>query len=89
MSRDSFGDGPNRQVLLRLSDTQARLLTAIAYLRGQTATEVVRTEVAKLLEAEGTSDRIQRIIRERLEYEAELDGMVSPIAPRRLSKPSS
>ena len=87
MAREPSKDSPNHQVLIRLTRTQAEVLSALAFLRGTTGTEIVRTEIAGFLENAASSERVQRLVRERREYEAEESRKLRPIRPERTARP--
>lgn len=58
-----------------------RVSSALAYLRGTSATEIARDEVVAFLDKAAGADRIQRLIRERAEFEAEETGKLRSIRP--------
>ncbi len=70
-----------QQVLIRLTSAQSDVLSALAYLRGTSATEIVRDEVVAFLDKAAAVERIQRLIRERAEFEAEEAGKLRSIRP--------
>lgn len=90
MPKRGAGDAASRQVLVRLTDAQFEVLSALAYLRGVTSTEIARGEVASLLDRAKSDDRIQRLIRERREFEAEEAGQLRtlPTAAERTTDPA-
>jgi hypothetical protein len=80
------GGSSKRQVLIRLTDTEFEVLSALAYLRGVTGTEVVRAETVQLLDRIGPGARIQRLIQERREFEAEEAGQLRSLRDGKPSK---
>jgi hypothetical protein len=73
------------QVLIRLTAGQSEILSALAFLRGTSSTEIVRDEVVSFLDTAATSERVQRLVRERAEFEAEGAGKLRSI--RSVGKP--
>lgn len=80
------GDGASQQVLIRLTATQTEVLSALAFLRGTSATEIVRDEVVAFLDNAASADRVQRLVRERAEFKAEEAGKLHSIRPATNSK---
>ena len=90
MPKRRDGDAASRQVLMRLTEAQFEVLSALAYLRGATSTEIARGEVASLLDRAKGDHRVQRLIRERREFEAEEAGQLRalPTAADRTTDPA-
>lgn len=72
-------DATSQQVLIRLTAQQSEVLSALAYLRGTSATEIVRDEIVGFLEHASSAERVQRLMRERAEFNAEEAGKLRPI----------
>jgi hypothetical protein len=75
------GDAASQQVLIRLTAGQTEVLSALAFLRGTSATEIVRDEVVAFLDNAASAERVQRLIRERAEFKAEEAGKLHSIRP--------
>lgn len=74
-------DSATQQVLIRLTAEQSDVLSALAFLRGRSATEIVRDEVVAFLDGAADAERVQRLIRERAEFKAERAGKLRSIRP--------
>lgn len=73
----------SHQVLIRLTKTQADVLSALAYLQDTSATEIVRGQVTVFIDDAAESGRVQRLVRERAEFEAEQAGALKQLRPTR------
>lgn len=74
-------DSATQQVLIRLTAEQSDVLSALAFLRGTSATEIVRDEVVAFLDGAADAERVQRLIREKAEFKAEQAGKLRSIRP--------
>jgi hypothetical protein len=74
MPKQSVTEPATRQVLFRLTEDEHAVLAALAYLEGVTPTEVAKAAVLRQVADQSRSDRIQRLLRERREHEAEVSG---------------
>ncbi len=77
------------QVLVRLTAEQSDVLAALAFLRGTSGTEILRGEVVRFLDGVADSERIQRLVQERMEFVAEEAGKLRSIRPDRRRRPEA
>lgn len=77
------------QVLIRLTAAQSEVLAALAFLRGTSGTEILRDEVLRFLGGAADSERIQRLVQERMEFGAEEAGKLRSIRSDRKRRPDA
>jgi hypothetical protein len=82
MPKKASNTAATRQLLFRLTEDEYAVLAADAYLQGVTPTECAKAVVAKHVESRSGSDRIQRLLQERREYEAEASGKLVSLGHR-------
>lgn len=75
----SKAESTPHQVLIRLTAAQSQVLAALAFLRGTSGTEIVRDEVVAFLDGAADTERVQRLVQERAEFQAEEAGKLRSI----------
>lgn len=83
MPRARSEEPRSRQVLMRLTESEHAVLAAMAYLEGVTPTELASERIVGFLEVAAKSDRVERVVRERREHEAEREGRLATLAAER------
>lgn len=74
---------------MRLTEHEYAVLAAAAYLDGVTPTELASAHVADYLATAAKSERVARVVRERLEHEAERDGKLATLMSERGRRPGT
>ena len=75
-------ESPTRQILFRLTEAEYDTLCGMAYLQGVSPTEVARQQLAAVLIGWAELPRVDRVVRERHEYEAEIAGKLAVLPDR-------
>jgi hypothetical protein len=83
MPKQPSGKSPTRSILFRLTEDEYAVLAAVAYLEGVTPTELAKSEALAFIASSRQGERIQRLLRERMEHEAEAEGKLADLERRR------